>query len=137
MKKNTLKRGIKYLITFLACGTLTYLYIALRDFAQAELIEQYRMLCDAFLLSGLLPVLLGLLLALSNAGALDGISYLVGRAVRMLIPGSKRKEERFFDYVERKRDSSVRGYGFLFMAGGCFLAVSMVFYFLFYNLYTP
>lgn len=135
MKGSILKKGIKYLITFLLCGSLTGLYLSLRDFSQAELIEQYRMLCDAFLLSGLLPVLLALLLTLSNAGALDGISYLAGRAIRMLIPGSKRKEERFFDYVERKRNTPVRGYGFLFVAGGCFLAISMVFYFLFYSLY--
>lgn len=135
MNRSILKKVIKYLITFLACGSLTCLYLSLRDFTQAELMEQYRMLCDALLLSGLFPVLFALLLALSNAGALDGISYLAGRAIRMLIPGSKRREERFFDYVERKRNNPVRGYGFLFVAGGCFLAASMIFYFLFYSLY--
>lgn len=136
MKKSIFKKGIKYLITFLACGSLAWLYLALRDFPQAELLGQYRMLCDAFLLAGLLPVLLALLLALANAGALDGISYLAGRAIRMLIPGIRRKEERFFDYVERKRHTPVRGYAFLFITGCGFLAVSMIFYFLFYSLYT-
>ncbi len=137
MKKNTGKTLCKYTVSFAFCASLTWLYLALRDFASASKLEQYRMLSDAFLIPGLLMVLFALLIILSGKGALDGISYMARRALCMLIPGIGLREERYFDYIERKRKNPLRGYGFLFVVGGCFLLVSVFFYIQFYQLYIP
>ncbi|MCI9071631.1 MAG: DUF3899 domain-containing protein [Lachnospiraceae bacterium] len=137
MKKPSGKILIKYTAASLFCAGLTWLYLALRDFSSAPELERCRMLSDAFLIPGLLMVLFGLLVVLSGKGALDGISYALRRAVGMLLPGSRLREERFFDYVERKREKPLRGYGFLFVVGGIFLLVSIFYYIRFYQLYLP
>lgn len=135
MKKPTLKTVLKYALAFLPCGTVSYLYLSLRDFGAAPELAQCRMLSDAFLIPGLIIILFALLITLSNGGALDGISYMAKRAISMLIPGMRNNTERFYDYIERKRKNPLRGYGFLFVVGGCFLIVSIYFYIRFYQLY--
>lgn len=92
------------------------------------------MLSDAFLIPGAVTVLTGCMLVISNKGGLDGISFAAGRAVRMLIPGLKKNDEKYFDYVERKRENPVKGFGFLFAVGGCFCVAAIVFMILFYRL---
>lgn len=134
MKKSGTKHLIKYLSTALICGLVAWMYIAAREFAAASRLEQYRMLSDAFLIPGLVTVLTGCLLVISNKGGLDGVSFAVGRAVRMLIPGIKKKDEKFFDYVERRRANPIRGFGFLFVVGGGFCAAAVMFMVLFYRL---
>ncbi|GFH93733.1 hypothetical protein IMSAGC003_00261 [Lachnospiraceae bacterium] len=137
MKKPDGKTLIKYTSAVVFCAALSWLYLALREFASAPELEQYRMLSDAFLIPGLLMVLFGLLVILSGKGALDGISYALRRAVGMLLPGTGLRNERYFDYVERKREKPLRGYGFLFVVGGGFLLVSIFYYIRFYQLYLP
>lgn len=113
---------------------LIWAYMGPRDFAGATLQDQYRMLCDAFTIPGLLMILLGALVWVSNEGALNGISYCLRVAVFALIPG-KRQEgyEKYGDYVERKSQKKVQGYAFLFYCGLVVSAVALVFLVL-YNL---
>jgi hypothetical protein len=100
------------------------------------LVEQYRILCDAFTVPGLLLIIFGSLLWVSNTGALDGLMYAVTTAVRFLIPGGRLKmEEKYGDYVERRREKPVRGYGFLLISGCVTMAISLVFMALFYAVY--
>ena len=107
---------------------LAYSYISLRDFAGAELWEKLVMICDAFTIPGMLLILAGAMIWVSNMGALDGLSYAVTWAVKSLIPGARvSMDETYADYVERKRENPVRGYGFLFIAGGITMAVAIVF----------
>lgn len=134
MRGNMRKALVKYLSAAFVCGALAWLYISSREFASAPRLEQYRMLSDAFLIPGLVTVLIGCLLLISNKGGLDGISFVLGRAARMLIPGRKKKDEKYFDYVERKRENPLRGFGFLFVVGGIFCAAAIVFMILFYRL---
>ena len=105
-----------------------------KEFISAPRLDQYRILSDAFLIPGLVTVLIGCLFVISNRGGLDGISFMVGRAVRMLIPGVKKKDEKYLDYVEHKRSNPLRGFGFLFSVGGTFCVISIVFMILFYQL---
>lgn len=133
MKKDGARFWIKYLSTALVCGFVAWTYISLREFSEAPRLEQYRMLSDAFLIPGLVTVLIGCLLVISNKGGLDGLSFVLGRAARMLIPGKKKKDEKYFDYVERKRENPIRGFGFLFVVGGVFCAVAILFMILFYR----
>ena len=127
LKTNLLKYG-----TTCAVGILmVWLYFWMRVESLSELmmlkpVELYQMICDAFTVPGMIIPLMGCMVWLSNEGALDGVSYAVSFAIRMLIPGMG-GHERYGDYLERKRANRVKGYGFLFIVGGVFLAVALTF----------
>ncbi|MGN0999666.1 MAG: DUF3899 domain-containing protein [Faecousia sp.] len=127
---------IKYGSCALFVAVMAWVYIAQRDFAGAELVDKFRYLADAFTVPGVLLVMAGALVWASNQGAMDGLGYSVGNAVRSLIPGGRAKpDETYADYVERKRANRVKGYGFLFLSGGIAVAIALVFMVLFYCLY--
>ena len=135
LKKNLIKYGISIGISLL----LAYVYIAARvDFRNMSLVapvDLYLILCDAFTVPGMLFLMSGLLMTISNMGALDGLGYVAVNGLKMLIPGGGKKPETFKEYLERRRANRVRGYGFLYVTGlGC-TAVSLVFMILFYSLY--
>ena len=132
MSKQSKVRLIKYGCCALFVGLMAYTYIALRDFAGATMLVKYQMLCDAFTIPGLLLVMVGALIWIGNMGALDGVAYAVSFAIRSLIPGARYKDERYGDYVARKRENKVRGYGFLLISGCITMLIAIVFYILFY-----
>lgn len=135
MNRDLKNRLRKYILTFFFGGLLAYAYIALRDFSGEPLLEKYRMLCDAFTIPGLLMLMVGLLLLISNEGMFDGLLYALSYAVKTLIPLWGRDHERYYDYVERKREKRVHGYGFLFVSGAVFMVIALVFLILFYSIY--
>lgn len=131
-KTNLLKYGISTGIVIVLAG----IYIGSRDFLNQTRMEQYRILCDAFTIPGLTLVLLGVLVWLSNEGALDAVSYAGAWLMQRLIPGGAlRERETYLEYVERKRENRVTGYGFLFQVGGAAMAVALINMALFYRLY--
>ena len=135
MSKQGKTRIAKYGGAAAFAGLMAWLYISLRDFDGAKLVDKYRMLSDAFTVPGILLLMFGCLVWISNLGALDGLAYAVNFAIRSLIPGGRYKDEKYADYVERKRENRVKGYGFLFISGGMTMAVAIVFMILFYMLY--
>lgn len=127
-KKNLIKLGI----TALFAGLFAALYALSQDIGQQTLADRYRILCDAFTLPGMLLVLFALLLTVSGEGALDGIAYGLERAVKMFtFRGTE--QEKYADFVARRREKRPKGFGFLFVAGGSFLAVAALFLLLFYS----
>lgn len=126
------------LLKYTCCGAFVALsvalYLGLQDFENADAVNKYRLLCDAFSVPGVLLVMFGALVWASNEGALLGVSYVVRFAVFSLIPGKRlQREEKYGEYVERKRDQKTTGYGFLFYSGLVSLAVAAVFLVLFYS----
>ncbi len=131
MKGRLLKHGI----TGGVCIALGTVYCILRDVGHATGAERYRILCDAFTLPGLLALCLGVLLWVSNDGFFYGLGYCLDVARKALIPGGRRKMEKYYDYVERHRQKKVTGFGFLFVWGGVCMAAALVFLALFYRIY--
>ena len=131
LKANLIKCGIATVIG----GLLSYFYVSVREFGAQLLMEQYRILCDAFTIPGMLYILFALLMTISNEGALDGVGFCVKQALRMLTPKGL-GGEKYDEYVERRRKNRVKGYGFLYIVGAIFMAVSGVFMALFYSLYN-
>lgn len=123
---------LKYGITIAVCIIMSLFYIILRDFPQQELAENYRILCDSFTVPGVLALLSGALIAVTNEGALDGITYACGTAFKALLPGGRLKIEKYYDYVQRKKEKRIKGYGFLFVVGGVWMALALLFMILFY-----
>lgn len=127
---------LKYSTSALFVILTVWGFLALRDFENAALVDQYRMLCDAFTVPGLLLILFGALVWVSNAGALDGLAYCVRYAIFMLIPVRPGvREEKYGDYVERRSKNRVKGYGFLFWSGLVTMVIAFVFMGLYYSVY--
>lgn len=127
-KKNLIKLGT----TAFFAGLFAVLYALARDIGQQPLADKYRILCDAFTVPGMLLVMFALLLTVSGEGALDGIAYglrLVGRMLTFRGPS----QEKFGDFVARRREKRPKGFGFLYLVGLTFLAVAVVFLLLFYS----
>ena len=123
---------IKYGCSTLFVAVMAYSYIAARDFAGAKTWEKMVLICDALTVPGMLLLMVGALIWAANTGALDGITYAVGFAVRALIPGGRHKDERYADYVERQREKRVKGYGFLLITGAVTIAATLLFLGLYY-----
>ena len=127
-------RLIKYGGSAAFVAALAYVYLSSREWDGISLMDRYRFLCDALTIPGVLLLMFGCLIWCANMGALDAISYAVGTCIRSLIPGARLGiDEKYADYVERKKQNRVHGYGFLFIAGGVTMAVAMVFFALYYS----
>ena len=107
LKTNLLKYGI----TGGVCLGLAVLYCGLRDFAGMTLVEKYRTLCDGFTIPGLVALCVGALIWVGNDGFFYGLGYCLDVARKALLPGGRRKMEKYYDYVERHRQKKLTGYG--------------------------
>jgi hypothetical protein len=135
LRKNLIKCGVAMGLSLI----LVYAFVALRvdlfDLGSVELVDLYLILCDAFTIPGLLMLMFGLLMTISNQGALDGLGYVAINGLKMLIPGAATRMERYKEYVERRRANRVKGYGFLYVVAAVLLAIAGIFLILFYSLY--
>lgn len=127
------KRFLKYGITGGVCLGLAALYCALRDYSALPLPEKYRALCDGFTLSGLLALCAGSLLWVAGDGFFNGLGYCLHIAWNGLLPGGRRRPERYGDYVGRCNQRKVSGFSFLLVWGGVCMAAAIVFLVLFYR----
>ncbi len=128
------KTAGKYVACFLFCGLMGYFYISMYDFAAAELVDKYRLLCDALSLPGMLLILFGGLMWVADRGTLDALTFIGRKIVFSLIPGKRlEREERYGDYVQRQREKKKADFSFLFIAGGISIAISLIFLALFYS----
>ena len=131
VKKNLIKFGVATLIGAL----LAYVVTVMQGYNEAEeFVVRLRILADAFTIPGVIITLSGVLVWVVGEGAFDGLTYSLSWAFRALIPfGRSGKQERYYDYVERRRQrGKLHGYSFLFIVGGVFMAISVFFIVLFY-----
>ena len=111
------------------------LYIFSRRTEDMDLVQWYRVLCDGFTIPGLMMILVGLLFWLGNLGAFYAFGYLFRYVIKAFAPGAI-KIGRYLDYVEEQREKQLKGFGFLFVAGGILMTVAIVFLALFYCVYV-
>lgn len=135
MSKRLRNNLLKYGITGVVCLGLAAVYCVLRDVTNLPRVDQYRTLCDAFTIPGVLALCVGLLLWVSNDGFFYGLGYCLDVTRKALIPGGRRKIEKYYDYVQRHRDKKITGFGFLYICGGVCMAIAIVFLMLFYGIY--
>lgn len=127
-------RLIKYSCSIAFVALLGLLYLNTQDYKDASQLDQYRLLCDAFSVPGVLLIMFGAMVWASNEGALLGVGYVLRYAIFSLIPGKRlERDEKYGDYVARKCENKVSGYGFLFYTGLVSLGISLVFMVLFYS----
>ena len=137
MKRETSLRITRYGLALLVGGGMALLVARNYGYSgDMPLLERYRVLCDAFTIPGVLLLMLGSLVFASNAGAMRGLVYTLKHLASRLIPGIGNREERYYEYIQRKEaKGKARGDGFLFVTGGAFMAAALVFLVLFNRLY--
>lgn len=133
MSKSMRSKIMKYVSAVVIGLAMVYYYASSRDIGALESVEQYHILCDAFTLPGLFMVLCGLLVSMNNVGALDTISYAFHYLLHTFLPVAFGEGESYLDYVEARREKRVKGYGFLFVVGLVFMAVAVIFLFLYFS----
>ena len=137
MNNNIRNIIIKYAVTIGIGAGLSFLCLWLNDYSQVtELVEKYRLLTDAFSIPGIIFIMVGCLVFVSTDGFFDMITFGLSKAKSMLIPFSKKSDETYYDYKQRKAKNRLTGYSFLFFTGLAFLLVAIVFLILFFRVYN-
>lgn len=128
----TKKTIIKYSVGTLVALAIFLLVISLRDiYVVKEKKEIYRILSDGFTYPGIIFLCGGFLVFVSNRGIFNGIGYALKWFFIKLIPFSKKEHETYGDYLEKRK--FVKSYYFLYIIGGVFLIMAIIFIILFYT----
>lgn len=124
---------IKYLSAFLVAVALFFITISLRNiYQESSTLKIMHYLCDGFVVPGVVLLGSGLIVFVYNHGAFHALGYAIKHLFTMLIPLSNKKEERYSDYLSRQR--KVKNYLFLFIVGGIFFLVGIVFLIIYLNI---
>ena len=135
MRKSIKVRILRCLSAAAVGGAVAWLYGTSRWGEDMALVEQYRVLCDAFSIPGIMMVLFAMLFSLNNLGALDTIAYLMSFLPRMIAPGAFGEPEKLIDFVENRRLKRTKGYGFLYIVGFIFLGIAVFYLVKFYSVF--
>ena len=133
MTRQQRTRLLKYGITAVLTAAVVIYYAASRNVLSLETIEQYHVLCDAFTLPGIFLMLFGLLMLMNDLGALDTLAYLGHYLLHTFMPVAFGEGKSYLDFIEERRSNRKGGFGFLFVVGGVFTAVGVVFLILYLN----
>lgn len=134
MTRQQRTRLMKYGITTVLTAAAVIYYAASRNVFQLEKLEMYRVLCDAFTLPGIFVILFGLMMLMNELGALDTLAYFGHYLLHTFLPVAFGEGQSYLDYMEERRSKRTKGYGFLFIVGGAFTLVGVVFLILFLKL---
>ena len=108
---------------------------AIKGFFTSDAKANIQILHDAFFAAGALLVLFAGLLFVSGEGVFLGVGYAMGRAIKALIPFSRKEHETYAQYRERKIGKHKRnGESCLFFTGLFFVAVSIIFLVIWYQM---
>ncbi len=118
----------KYVGAFMLLGAATGIILLLRNHSAAEDIAvRYINLSDAFTIPSVIMIMVGLLIWISTTGSFDMLTYGFSKAKNAFIPSPTYKHEQFYDYKVRKDGKRIKGYSFLFIAGGIYFIPAVVF----------
>ena len=128
MEKENKSALTRYLVTFGVASLITVCVFSIKGWFSADLMHNMSVLTDGFFASGALLMLFAGFQFVSGEGALLALGFVLGKAVRALIPFIKKPHENYQQYCERKANKEgKRGDGCIFFTGLAFLLVSIVF----------
>ena len=135
MEKDKKSVLIRYLVCFCVAIFITFLALWIKGFFKDTAKENMQVLHDAFFSAGALLMLFSGLLYVSGEGVFLGIGYALGRAVRALIPMSKKPHETYAQYRERKTSGEKQKSDHsIFFTGLFFFLISLIFLAIWYQL---
>lgn len=134
MKKERVRRLVRYGAACAVAGAMAWLVTQTYGLSQARsAAERYRILCDAFTIPGVVFAMIGVLAGIMGRGLLDGLTYAMRSLYRVFLPMAARKDESYYDYVQRRREARKGGRtAFLLHVGILFMVPALVFFVLFY-----
>ncbi len=134
MKKETKIALVKYSVTIVLSALVTYLFV--KDQDTSTKVKLYHSLCDGFFIPGIMLACMGTLCFLANTGSFDGIGWALNFTFKTLIPfGRLKKQQKYGDYVEKRRANPIKGYYFLLHVGIVDIGIALVFLALFHSVY--
>ena len=135
MKKISAGTILKYVIAFAIGGLLSNYVLLVNGYREVtDEVVRLKLLADAFTVPGVILIMVAVLCWLAGQGAVDGLLYAI-KGLGSLIPGMRKEPEKYYDYVQRKREKRRSGYGFLAITGVVFLLISIAFIVKFYQIY--
>ena len=130
MKKNILRYSIASAVGL----ALAFVILCFKNiFSQTDAVKVFQILCDAFFVTGICFACIGVIMLAGNGGAFDMLGYafvMLFDALRKDI--SKRKYEDFYEYRQAKKEKK-RNVLYMFVVGGAFIAISVIFLILYYQ----
>lgn len=127
MEKETKSLLLRYLATFFIASFLVLSVFMIKGFFTDDAKRNMQVLVDAFFVSGVLMIMFYGLLFVSSEGAFLGIGFALGKALRMLVPFSKKPIENYQQYRERKAKVHTKNLdACILVVGLIFFAVSMI-----------
>lgn len=128
---------LKYLIAPAAGAVLALCILAMRGLfsgAVLSVADRYRMLSDAFFITGVLVTGLGCLIFVAQEGAFDILVYSTKFFFGLFRPKKERKKsESYADYKARMAAKEKLRFLYLIVTGVVFLGISGLFVYLFYR----
>ena len=120
-----MKKVLYYLIPFILCAVIVVVFLAARGSYSKAGKELVLDLCDAFTLSGALMTGIGMLVFVTNGGALDMLSFAFIKLIDVFRRDlTKVKYRTFYDYRTAKKERH-RSFVHLLLVGLVFLAVAI------------
>lgn len=129
---------LKYAITALIAGGLVFAVLGINGFFLGgyDQAQFYRKLSDAFTVPGLMLILLALIFFVSQQGAFTGVGYALRHVLRMIVPFFIKKDISYAEYLENREHRKILSTFLCFIiVGSVFLAVGIIFIFMFYKYY--
>ena len=130
MKKNILRYSIASAVGL----ALAFVILCFKNiFSQTDAVKVFQILCDAFFVTGICFACIGVIMLAGNGGAFDMLGYafvMLFDALRKDI--SKRKYKDFYEYRQAKKEKK-RNVLYMFVVGGAFIAMSVIFLILYYQ----
>ena len=135
MEKETKSLLARYLATFFVASFLVFSVFMIKGFFTSDAKQNVHILIDAFFASGVLMIMFYGLLFVSSEGAFLGIGFALSKALKMLVPFSKKPIENYQQYRERKARIKTKNKDIcVLVVGLIFFAVSMVLVCVWYNM---
>ena len=131
-KKNVWTR---YIVCLIVGAVIVGFVFLLRGFYRDDAKQNIQLLNDAFFSAGALLMLFSGLLYVSGEGVFLGLGYVVGRAVKALIPISRKEHETYAQYRERKTGKKPsKGDHCLLITGLFYFLISLLFLAIWYQM---
>lgn len=113
---------IKYGICFGIASLISVLVFWSNGFFTQSVAVNIQILSDGFSIAGLVFLFIAGMMFVSGEGALIGIGYVMKGIFQVFLPGSRRKQERYPDYRERKLANYKKS------EDHCFLVIGLLFF---------
>lgn len=125
----------RYAVCFGVAALMTFLILSMKGFFGEDAKTNMQILHDAFFATGALMMLFAGLLYVAGEGIFLGIGYALGRAIKALIPFSRKEHETYKQYCERKTGKTrAKTDSCIFFTGLFFFLVSLIFLAIWYKL---